>query len=494
VGIDGLWAAALYALAVALRWPFLAAPAYGDEPMHFFMARHLLAPPGNFSDLFGSTWFHPSWIVYQRPLFYLGFHPAALASFAAFRVQGLLVGSLLPVVAYGLLRQHAVRRPFAVAAGLACAGFPLLVVWGTFGLMDTPMTVLLVAALWARRAGRPYLSALLLLAAVWTKETAYVAAAGLWGAAHLRRWLRGQAPLWPLQMDAAQSALLSVLLVGLLPITVAFASGLRMPGAAASGYGSRLLESLFGTAWVVPVVAMGLRWPTSRPLAAWGLLAGGFLLVLHGVLGRAVEVWYNVPAVTLAFIGAAAALDAALAAAPPPRRWAPAAGAVAVAALLLASMVVPESSAKDAWLHPTHPIPAPSWRDSLDYETRIRDGDLVQAAGWVAARPHDALLVFDVEYPHVLYPFVETEARVRGTGSTFFDILPQPLDAMAAGIESPGTLTLLQVAPTALNEAVQALYADCVVERNPTYLILEGASCPGRAQRLVRAVPYPHAP
>ncbi|HUR62284.1 MAG TPA: hypothetical protein VM286_07990 [Candidatus Thermoplasmatota archaeon] len=485
------WASctALFAAALALRWPFLDAVAYGDEAMHYYMASHLLQGPSNLSDVFGILWFHPSWIVFQRPFYYLLFHPAAMASFHAFRVQNAILGSLLPVVSYGLLRTFGVRRPFAIAAGLAAASFPLLVVWGTFGLMDTAMTVFLLAGLWARSARRPILSAVLLLAATWSKETAYVAVVALFTVTQLRTWWRKDSPVWPLRFDAAQSALAVVMLVGLVPVLLSSTLGLRTPGAPASGYAFRLIESLFGASLLVPVLFLGLRWPASRTLATWALAAGGFLLALHVVLHRAVEVWYNVPAVALGFVGVAATVDAAWTASAH-RRWVPSALAVFVGLVVVGAVLVPGSAAKDAILHPFEHIPSGSWSETLAYE-KGRDRDLTEAQVWVDARHPTTLLAFDVEYPHVLHPFVEGQPRVVLVSSQLFDLLPYPLHTVATAMAQPGTLTLLQVRDWTLNHGVQEVYSSCVVERNPGYILFDGSSCGDRGTELEARVPYP---
>jgi hypothetical protein len=482
--IDWLLAALLGLLAAALRWPFLGAPAYGDEAMHFYMAKHLLATPTNFSDVFGQTWFHPSWIVYQRPLYYLLFHPAALLSFHAFRLQNLAAGALLPALAYGLLRAWGVRRPFAAGLGAACAALPYLVVWGTFGLMDTTMTDFLLAALWARAVGRGTLSAALFLAAIWSKETAYFAAAAQWGVGHLARWRRGE-PLWPLRMDRAQSALALVLLVGLWPLMVSFSHGLQTPGGTSYTPNAYVLEEVFWSALLVPVLLLGLRWPASRGPAAWA-----FYVLLHALLHRSVEIWYEVPSVTLTLVGTAATLDAAWTAAAPSRRWAPALGAVAVAGLLASGVLVPDGAAK-AWLHPVHHVPSGSYADSLRYETQVRDNDLKQLQGLVAQRPAATLFFFDVAYTEVLYPFSEQHPHLLVGASGWFPFIPHPLGPVAQAVEANGTLTVVQERPGNYNQAMRDVYADCVVERNPTYVVIEGWRCKGRAAQLEQQVPYP---
>lgn len=488
---DRLMAPLLWGLAVALRWPFLGSQAYGDEGVHFYMTKHWTAPPANFSDVFGQLWFHPSYIVYQRPLYYLLFHPAALVSFEAFRIQNLLVGALLPVVAYGLLRRSGTRKAVAVAAGLVCAGLPYFIVWGSFGLMDTTMTVLLLAGLWARQAKRPLLSAALLLAAVWSKETAYFAVVVLLAFSYLARWRKREAGLWPIRLDAQQSGEAVVLAIGLLPLMVGFAHGLQTPGGEGDAPNAYILEEAFWSSWLVPVLLLGLRWRTSRWFAASGLAAGFFFVIIHAVLHRGIGVWYNVPSVALTVVGIAATLDAAWTAW---RRhpWAPALGSAAVCGLLLAGAFVPESQAKAALQHPLHVVPSGSYADDLDYQHHVRDQDLIQMKVWVRSEPFSTLLLFDVEYSHALYPFVDQLPHVLGGTSLVFAVLPHPVGVVADAIGQNGTLTVLEVRENAYNQAVRAVFADCVIHHNVQYVVIHGG-CAGRAALLEAKVVYPRA-
>jgi hypothetical protein len=487
--------ASLYVAALALRWQYIGSPTYGDEGLHYFLAHHLKAVPPA-TDVFGQTWFHPSWIIEQRPLFYYGFHAIAREGFAALRIANILVTAGLAPVAYALLRSHGVRRPAAAMGGAACAAVPTLAAWGAIVLMDSMMAVLFLAALWARRLGRPYASAALFLAAIWMKETALVGVAGLLAATWIHGWVRHGIPLWPIRLDRGQSALLVVLAVGLLPIVYAMGNGLRLPGGPAVGSTLRLVDALFWSAWLVPLLALGLRWRQSRVLVGWALAAGLFHLALHGVLHRSVEAWYTVLPVALSLVGATASVDALLQAVPWRRSW-PAVSARGVAAaavvFLLVALLVPAGGAKEPLMQPLSRQTFPSVEDSLRFETLHRDADLRAALGWIEARSIDRLVLFDVEYALVLHPFTEAVSRPLIATSLLHPVIPQPIEASVAAMEANGTWTLLQLRPNGFNEAVRAAYAGCQAEAMGRFVLLQTSGCPGQAEALMEAAPYPSA-
>lgn len=486
-------AAAVYAAALWSRLRLSEAPPYGDEGLHFHVAKHLLALPANFHDVYGNNWWHANYLVFQRPAFYVLFHGPALASFGAFRAVHAVFAAALPVLAFFLLRSHGHTHLAALGAGLALALHPFFVTWGSLVLMDSLMACWFLAALLARRSQRWILSAALFLVAIWTKETAAFGVAALLAATWFRKFIRGEAPLWPLQLDRAQSGLLVALAAGLLPITVAMSRGLRAPGGLAHGSVAHVTELLTLSAWLLIPVLIGLALPASRVLCAWALYFVFFFLGLHAVAGRAVEAWYAVLPAALCVIAAASAIDAGWRSAGSSRHWLPAMGAIAFVALIMVAALVPASAAKQSLVHPLSGDPADSLAESRRYEVALRDQDLERTARFVRSTDPVRLLLFDVQYGFAYYPFIDQHEDVLGGSSGLFQYWPQPLEPLSGAIESSGTLTVIEVQATPLNEALRSVYLDCLVFGDGRYVVYQGWLCTGRTDLLRSAVEYPHA-
>lgn len=495
----GVGLAGLYALALWLRLRILHSPPYGDEGLHYWIARHFTAMPANVSDVNGILWFHPFWIAWQRPAYYVALHPFALHGFTAFRVGNALLCSLLPVVAYGLLRAWGSSRVAAGAAGLLSAAYPPFVTWGGLALMDEPMTVAFAAALWALRRKRHLLSAALFVLAAWTKESALIGLAGLLAAALLAGWVVGRNRLDPLRLDRPTASLLAAAALAPLPLGVSLVKGLDTIGAPASGYAARLADGLWVTPWLLLVLLWGLRFPRSRALCAFALGLGLAMLLLHAVAHRAVEAWYLVQPAFFAACAAAAALDAAVRA---PRAEgedgdggegredgaerrartvpvAPIATAALVVVLLVCAVLLPSSVAKAATLHPLSRGSADSLPESLRYENRARDRDLVAAFAALGLDGSRPVVSVDVGYAFDLYPLSERASHVTVDSAQWHALLKSyDVGWFAAAARQPGAVLVAAKTGLPFTQAIDDAYGACRVLDVGGYRVYESWRCP----------------
>lgn len=481
---------ALYGAALAARWPLVDVSPYGDEPLHYWVASHFQAHP-RITDIFGNSWVHPDHIFWQRPAFYVGYHAFALAGFEGLRVGHILVASLLPPVVYGLLRSHGVTRPFASAGGLVTAVFPLLVAWGALAVMDSTMTLLFVCGLWARRAGRPTLAAVLFLLSVWTKETAFFALAALAAASVVRDWVTGRMRLDRELVVPKDTALLLVACsLALVPLFVAMSQGLQMPGAHAAGYGDRLVDELFVSPWLLPVLVLGLAWPRSRPLAGIALFVSCFTLAYHVIVHRAVEVWYLVMPVTLCIVALAATLDEwwRRTASGRPATRAGAGLAVVVVGLLLVTMVVAQPSpTKGLATHPITRHADESLLGTYRYERDVRDGWRDQAFEALALDGTQEVVFVDLDYPQALQ-VVEDARHVYVDSAWFRSIFDFEMDGFARIVETNGTRLLVRQTDYPFYHAINEAYGDCRVFENALYRLYHAWECPGGLAKLEQGV------
>jgi hypothetical protein len=423
--------------------------------MHYYLSRNLLAVPHDISDVEGSTWFHPSWIVWERPLFLVALHPFATHGLTAFRVGHLLVSSLLPVSAYVAVRAYGGHRLTAGAAGLACAALPSLVAWGVLGVMDEWMALLLAFALAARQRGHHVLAGVLFLLSIWAKETAWAAVAAVALLSFTKAWVRGEATIMPFSADRPTTPLLAALALGPIPLVMSLMTGLNQFGGYGTDYGDRLVDFLYVTPWFIPPLVLGLLWKVSRPLCGFALFWATGYLLSHVLLHRSVEAWYFAAPVAFSLMGGALALEQALLHSGTGLRKAAAGMATAGAvALVLVLVLVPASAAKGAWTHPLTGQPDDSWKGTLDYEGLVRDRPLVHAK----------------EAMH--HVWVDS-AIVR-------DYAPFWTDHLVDRLETNGTWLLVQRSDTAMYHALNEAYVDCRVLDEGDLRLYETWRCPGR--------------
>lgn len=476
-------AAALWALSFAAKWPVLHAPPYWDEGLHYWTARHLGTRWDALTDVWGNPAGVPQHLLFQRPLFYVAFWLPAQGGFQAFRTAHALAASVLAPMAYALVRVHGGRRAAGILAGAAVALVPSVAMWGNLGLMDSLMTACVGLMLWARARRRDGLLFVASLAAVWVKETAYVAVVGLLAWELAVAWVHGRLSLAPLRLDGRLSALAWAAALAPWPLVWAVTHDLAMPGAASDGGVGPVVDRVLTTPWLLPVLVVGLARRRSRFLCGFALAGGAFLVALQ-LAARDVPQWYEVPTSVFALVAAASAADAWWR--PPTAGWARPWPAVLAFALVAMLVAVPNSPERDR-LRPFSLDGGNDLRGAWEFETEFRDGDLHAA---FAALPLDrGIDVLDVDVaPPALFGTVVGHARhVYVDSSLARTYLEFGVAQLAARIEDATTWTLLDRSGLPMALAIEQTYADCAVLENPGYLVLHGAACAGRADRLEAA-------
>jgi hypothetical protein len=488
--------AVIYAVAVAMHAPIVQAPLYGDEGVHYWTARYL----GGRGDAVRTIWGHaglggPHFLL-QRPLYAFAMWLPAQGGFLAFRTAASLAGAVMAPVSVGLLRAHGTRWPAAVLGGLAVATLPTFVVWGNVGLMDAPMTALVLGMLWAHARGRHALAAVLGVAACWTKETAILAVAillaveatvGLREILSLRRLL---------QLRPAVPRLAVALVVGAIPIAFWMVVNRGPPGGPPDGALRDLVERLALTPGLGVIALMGLGAKRSRWLAGAAVAGVAALSLLH-VAGRGAPLWYDVPVQALVVVAVAASADALLAAGWEAGSW-PATGALAVAVtavVLVVACALYAGNDRQQMLRPGGSDAGNPFPQAWYFERHLRDRDYVRAA---AAVPEEriAVLTVDIYGPRVVQPFLDEDsvAYTQDTGWSAWSLGPemQPyarqatLD-LATFLGRPGTWTLIEGRATPLNDALRDVYSDCMAYQDGRYSLLDGARCGDRGSELVAA-------
>jgi len=444
-------------------------PPYGDEGGFYYVARHLWRTPANVHDVYGGFPYYPAvQFIWERPLYYATLHWGALFGFSGFRLLHVVLASALVPLGYALARAYGVRRPWASAAALLLAVHPAFLVWGTLALADSLLAVAVLAGLLARRMGRAGLGWALLVAAVWIKETGLLALVGVLaihaydrrgqGARALRPWL-----LVPL---------------ALAPFVVSKLLGLPGPGTPASGYGVRLFEQLFLTAWLAPLVLASPLAPQTRRLGLLALLYPTAYLVLHVVLHRSVEVWYLVLPNALVVLCVAAVLNAADLRRPRIARVA----SVFVVAVLAVQFLAPNTPAKGLLVHPLSHERENPLTGVFSYEQH-RDDDRLAAIDALQLSPRRSVVLVDVYGSHAMHPVATSGANVTLAYSDRVDGRTNASVPWADAIEhADATLVLRTDAP--MNEAVRSTYADCIQSTHGPYLVLEATACAGRTDAL----------
>lgn len=478
--------AGLWAFSVAAKLPVLGAPAYWDEGLHYWTAKHLGQGFDRMTDLWGNPVGTPEYLVFQRPLFYVLFWLPAQGGFSSFRVAHALAASVLAPLAYAVLRAHGARRPAAVLAGVAVALVPSLAMWGNLGLMDSLMTAWLALLLWARATGRDGLMFVAAVAAVWTKETAFAAVLGLLAFEAARAWMDGRAAFAPLRLDGRVTALAWAAAVAPWPLVWAVMHDLALPGAVNHGSVQPVLDRMFGSLWLVPVLVVGLASRRSRFLCAFALAAGAFLVGLQ-LAARDVPQWYEVPTTFFALVACAAAGDALWRARP--RRglaWGravPAGVALLVTYLLVA---LPNGDARDA-LRPLSGDGGNSLAGSWAFETGIRDAELHAAFAAVPLEMRPDVYDIDIAAPAMYVPFADEAGHIYWDSSWIRTLIEIDTAPAAHRIEANGTWTVVDRSDLPFAAAVLDVYADCIRYENPGFVAIEGSACAGRADRLEAA-------
>ncbi|MEK6985001.1 MAG: hypothetical protein AABX89_01290 [Candidatus Thermoplasmatota archaeon] len=451
---------ALYAVALAIRLWVAGGQPYGDEAAHYYVARHLGAGPTNV--------FPPQemeFLFWQRPFFSLLLWPGAQFGFEAYRLQGHLVSALLPVLVALLVRSGGGRVGWSIATGLVAAAWPPVVLWSVRVFPDPLLAALVLLGLLAWRSGRIGTAAALFLAATWVKEVGYLVPFALFATGLVAALRTREASLWPLRLNRPLTALAASLVLGPLPLLYDLAIlGGPAPGWSTSPLNISHLDGLFFSVWLIPLLGLGLRWPTTRNLSAVALLYPGFY-ILYSMTGRGIEAWYMVLPSLLVLAAASLTLHEASTRVRPALRAVPA--ALVAVALLVAFL--PSGTALRDLATPASPEQASlsELADGLARDTRLTEAlDAIPEPQTVG--------IFSVDMPwfYVAYPLTERFAFL-GVGLTVFGTLPEWRAAF-----DDADWTVVAKNDAELNRAIRAGYADCLRHDNPDFAVFETDACP----------------
>ncbi len=482
--VDVALMSALYAGALAARWVMIEALPYNDEGLHWYNSRHWLQKiPDNMVDVHGSTWFHAWWIGLQRPAWYILFMPAAKISFEAWRTQVVLLTSLLPVAGYTLARAWATRRPAALAGGLLLALWPILVTFGGFGLMDELMTVLLLFGLAAFDRGRMKLAVALFLLACWTKELA-VPVLGLFLVLTFTEEIRrGEASWWPIRLGQRSSILAIPILLGPVPFLLSLSKGLPFPGMGNPPYTLRLIDWLVGTAWLWPILIMGIAKVSTRRLA---LIGSGmaFYFLAWNLAQREVMIWYLMLPNSLAFVAVPAILDTWIRNRELKRGWGQGA-AVFVSIILVTTIVVPGDVVEGRWLAPVNGNRFATLQESYAWELRDRDRDIFESLDSLPSGPGKQVLILDAEGSLVIARLAERGTRIVFGSPAVMLRFNQTIEAIPIQFEaSDGAMARNDT--TTIHQALITTYRDCAQDIGDWW-VFDPPACRGRVDRFMSA-------
>ena len=311
-------------------------------------------------------------------------------------------------------------------------------------------------------------------AACWVKEVALIALAVLLIADLLRR----RASWWPLRLDRMQTAWAGALVVGVVPTLITLAQGGITPGGPGDPDVAVLLDQLVVTAWLWPVLLVGLWLPRARWLALVGLLLPVWYLVYAVVFGQGVNIWYLVLPNVLALAACAAILDRLWD--DGPRRSVTRGAAVLIAVALLAHVVAPMGVA-DRIKNPASGFGEDDHDGTWAYESN-RGLELDRLHTVLGSRGQEILFV-DVYGADMLHPYA---GQVEGlwVGATWtVRFLDQDLAQWTEAFDRLDAVVVHRNEEP-LNQAIRLVYADCERARVDPYIVYDGGSCPGRLDDL----------
>jgi hypothetical protein len=468
--------------AFAVRWQLAEASPYGDEAVHYAMARTLGFLDRTIVWEGTGAQFNLLPFVLGRPLFAFAHFPGALVGFTGFRVLGIVYASLLAPVAYMVLRQASVDRWIAAAAGTAIMSHPTFVVWGARIFPDSLMAVLALLAVAAWVSRRPVPGSILVTLACWTKESALAVALGLAGLALFEAAKASRREGRPLVRgvlsDRAARWACAALVAGAIPVVVGYMAFPRLPGWAMGGDWAAAWERLWLSSWlaIAPVAALNLG--RARPIGAAGTGIIAFYALFGGVRGGFIQSWYAVLPATVALMAVAALLDAAFKSTAWPRLVGPAAGCL-VAGLLLAGIA--GTGGPVAALHPLAPTREPGLVESIEF-VRAEGPEVKEAWEFQRSmRPAEVLLV-DVYWFWVAFPFAGEE-RTQISYPLLTLGREVPVERIAATAES-SDLVWMQDWNGTFEKAFRETYADCEVFTAGNWVAVRATDCPGRGTRL----------
>lgn len=388
------------------------------------------------------------------------------------------VTSLLAPVGYGFLRSQGFSQVTAASGGLLVAIHPIVVVWSSYALMDGDAALMFVVGLWAFSTGRHWWASGLFLGGIWVKEVLWVGVVGVLAWALWTDWRNGLFRRWPLQISPRLAAVALPVVIGLGPLMLFLASGALTPGAPAPFDLDRLVDRIFVSVWLVPLLVAGLYFPRSRLICAAALGWATFFLVLN-LTGRAVELWYIVLPLTLVLLALPAVLE---------ELWrrrgrlqiTAAMASTFVVVGILATVVLVPVPAQPGYVQPLSDHRDNSLMEAIRYHNEIRDRDLNEA--W-RSMPPGPVTVIDIHNPRLavyqahhgydltlISPAIVVEHNMR-----WGPVLESIADTQTV---------MMKKIDWVLHRAVAQVYADCVLQDYGEIIVFDISACPDRLDAL----------
>lgn len=468
------------------RWDLRDAAPYIAETWHFYAAANLWdSHVPNVLDHENRPFLDLTWFFWQRPFLALPFHPFAEHSFAAYRAAHIGVTTTVAPLAVWLLRSLGIRRAAASIAGVLLAIHPAFLPWGVLMLPDSTVLALCLAALLAAHHGRPALTAVLLWAASWVKEIAFVPALALLVLALWRDADGQRARAWPPRLGPFARWLWPVVPLAFLPLWVSLqVDGARFPGFRPGGDVHDVLEWTLFLVWLAPVTLLGLLRERTRRFTLVALAWPAFFAVY--LLGRdkAMEQWYVVLPAAFTLLAGVAALDAWHALGRAATRRAALAVAVALGCIVWVQVTVPDGDARNQAL-----VTPFSGKGHWDLEQvagfeRVRDAGLMELVAIPDGAEREAWIAVDFEVSFLFYPLPQQADRVYPVWTSQDPANESILQGWQWAVEEAADVTILVALDhNPGNVATRQAYAECSTTRWP-FVLIRARDCQGAGDDL----------
>lgn len=460
----------LFLAALALRVVFVWARPIVDEPLHYLVARELWHFKWAAFDIDGFPKPSPEWFFWQRPMFALAYWPSAQFGFTAFRIESVVMGSLIPPLVWLLLDSIGTSRPWRLGASFFVLVEPPMVIWSAYVLPDALATCFVLGGLLALSRTRFKSGALLLAFGAWSKEVAIfvpialtlISLVGTLPTAWLpTSWSRyKRATFWA-----------GVTVVSTMPLLFSLSfPGALLPGWLKGGDTSDALQHIVVLPWLLVPILWGLSNAKSR---FWSVLALGlwsFFAFYHIVLGKHVSWHYVVLPGTLAVLAAAQGLETKLTTANGPRRRGFVAGALAL--LVVCQVALPSTNSMNRVASaPILGHGVMDLRESYAFDVPSDHGLSLLLER--TAQSYSAPLVLDVHWSFDIFQLVNVFPKAR-TESTLF--AAPTLSKVLSKFQENETDLLILGADNAgpLNTELRVYGAACVVDVQREYVAIDG--------------------
>jgi hypothetical protein len=477
--VDRLVAAAIFFVALLPRSQQVGAPPYGDEAGHFTVSQLLASTTSRVVSLYGGHVDDYSHFFWQRPLHFLIMWSGARFGFTGFRVEAILLASLIPALLYLLLRRCDVRPLIAGGFGLLVAIYPGMASWGGRGFSDPIACLALLLSVWFQLGRRHYVASMFAVAACWIKEVCIIAAAFL-ALAHLLERTRG-VPLLARRLDRTDLPYLVAPFLGVFPLVFSTWLGARPPGWTTGGSLATAAETVFITPWFLPLLGLAFVRHARHPLTIMGLGMPCYYVAEHVVRGLMIQAWYLQIPFTMLCGASALGLETAwrMVAVKSWQRRAKVAITLLLVLVFAIPITLPGGTQTRAVFSPVAGSDGHDLPQAL-YFARLEGADAKDAGLAVQELHPERVLLIDVGWFYHDYPFargassvanyVWTEALVKDRND---------LALLNRTVQDPSTVTVIERHGDAasLNARLIHTYAACVAHENGGYVIFRGDGC-----------------